>query len=67
MADKALYIGIDATSKSVPLKAIDEGDGSYALKVTTTSGGGATGGIRDTANAILFDTVGNTIYDTAGN
>lgn len=36
MADKALYIGIDATGKSVPLKAIDEGDGSHALKVTTT-------------------------------
>lgn len=42
MADKALYIGTDATGKSVPLKAIDEGDGRYALKVTTTPGGGAT-------------------------
>lgn len=38
MADKALYIGIDATSKSVPLKAVDNGDGSYALKVSIPPG-----------------------------
>lgn len=41
--DTTVYLGSTQASLPLPIKAVDQGDGSYALKVTTTPGGGDPG------------------------
>ncbi len=53
MANKTLYVQDGNTGKSYPLKLIDNGDGTYSLSTSGTSGGGVTGDFVFDANGLL--------------
>lgn len=54
MADKTVGMDVLPAGTGLPVKYIDQGDGTYALKVATTGGGGGGGGavtVADGADA----------------
>lgn len=40
MANSTVYLGTTQSGAPVPIRAVDQGDGSYALATTTTNGPG---------------------------
>lgn len=54
MADKIVGMEVLPSNLGVPVKYVDQGDGTFALKVATTGGGGGGGGVVSFAAATNY-------------